>query len=377
MTESSFPWTTNGVGDGNAYSADFFTSMYEDIFNQFKSSRADASVIYDTGNGVDPALDVQETSPQSANVEVKSGSAIVNGKYYNSSTDETLPISANNDASGFDRIDTVVLEIDYVSQTVRLNVVTGTPSASPVAPTLTKTAVLYQVPIANVTAQNLFTVITNADIDNTVKEAAILWESEQGGTGIEGGYIAGDLIVSSGTNTLEILTDGGDYRYPIGNTSVGTQYVFGSQRASYVRYINSVTSDPVVSPVPINDSDDSEGNFRATISSNRFYPKARKLKISGALTYMNSNTTRFDNYLYLYDVNAAANITDIDGNLVRTQTSITNVNLADKTFIWQDQIVDFDGTEDVEIRIANTFVGFFASLTNASLVHFLSLRRVG
>ena len=218
MSEFSFPFTGGGSGDDGPYSASFFASILEGLFRQDPTARANASVLVGSGNGTDDALEVLETSPASTSVEVKSGKALVQGYYYHNDSDLTLTISANNDGSGYDRIDTIALEINFVAQTVRGIVVEGTPSGSPVAPTLTKNVSVYQVPIANVTAQNLFTTIVDADIDNTVREQAILWDAKQGGTGIEGGFVDRDMLYANGVDqfTTVNLPEG---HIPVGGSS--------------------------------------------------------------------------------------------------------------------------------------------------------------
>lgn len=206
MSEFSFPFTGGGGGDDGPYSASFFAAILEGLFRQDETARANASVLYGSGNGTDDALEVAQTSPASNQVEIKAGKALIQGYYYLNDSDLAITIPANNDGSGFDRIDTIVLEIDFISNTVRGDIVTGTAAGVPVPPTLTKTATLYQVPLANIDVANLFTTILDADIDNTVRQQGIIWDELQGGTGQEGGYVAGNLLVGSATDTLSILS---------------------------------------------------------------------------------------------------------------------------------------------------------------------------
>jgi hypothetical protein len=58
-----------------------------------------------------------------------------------------------------DRIDRVVLKLDMVNHTVTIEVVTGTPAASPVAPTLTNTTSVYYVKLAQVYVTHAVTTI--------------------------------------------------------------------------------------------------------------------------------------------------------------------------------------------------------------------------
>jgi len=84
------------------------------------------------------------------NVKVKSGQAMVRGHYYASTAEETLTITTPDATNP--RIDSVVLELDIVANSILLKVVAGTPDASPVAPTLTQSedGNVYQLLLANV-----------------------------------------------------------------------------------------------------------------------------------------------------------------------------------------------------------------------------------
>ena len=70
-------------------------------------------------------------------VEVEAGEAMVRGHYYTSDATESLSLTTA-DATD-DRIDTVVLRLDPVANTIVLAVRAGTPDAAPVAPTLVQT----------------------------------------------------------------------------------------------------------------------------------------------------------------------------------------------------------------------------------------------
>lgn len=113
------------------------------------------------GTSYDP-LSVQATNPVSANVEIQIGAALVNGRFYESTAAELLPVSAN--ASGNPRIDTVILRIDYVAQTTRLVIKQGTPAASPVAPTLQQDATYWEMPLANIAVANGFSTLAQTTI---------------------------------------------------------------------------------------------------------------------------------------------------------------------------------------------------------------------
>lgn len=82
-------------------------------------------------------------------VSVATGDAFVEGFFYRNDAALALTIATANATNP--RIDTVVVRLDRVANTATLAVVTGTPEASPVAPTLSTADSLYELPLANVT----------------------------------------------------------------------------------------------------------------------------------------------------------------------------------------------------------------------------------
>ncbi len=132
-------------------------------------------------DGFANGLAVAESSPQAATVDIATGAAFVGlddeMTFYTNTALDTKTIAAN--ASGNDRIDTIVVEVDLNSgvRTAVLKVVQGTPAGSPVAPTLTQTAILYQFPLADVEADNGFSVIADAKITDRRANAALLTTS--------------------------------------------------------------------------------------------------------------------------------------------------------------------------------------------------------
>lgn len=352
MVESSFPFSGTSPGDAGPYSASFFSEVMRALLGQ--DLYPDASVDVNSGDGTNAALNVEETAPASAQVRIREGNAFVNGYYYNNDAIPELALTIAANASGNPRIDVIALEVDFTNQEVRAIVVQGTPAGSPVAPSLTQDAAAWQVALAHVTVANGFATIVDADIDNTVREYARLLPVQEGGTGQGGGFVAGDLLVFNGVDSSAILTGGGDYRYPIGNTGESEDYVFASERRSYVRYVGSTSNDAAVTPVPIDDSDDSEGLFRAAVASNTFFPEANRVEITGLVSMAGlsgSNNTNLQ--AYLYDTNAAANILDVDGNEVKSSMAQLG-NLTQRNVTFVPQVVIFDGTEDVEVRLRGT-----------------------
>jgi len=81
-------------------------------------------------------------------VKIKSGTAWMRGVYAPNPAEVIEAISAAH--ATLNRIDRVALKLDTVNHTVAITVVTGTPGASPVAPTLTNTTSIYYVKLAQV-----------------------------------------------------------------------------------------------------------------------------------------------------------------------------------------------------------------------------------
>ena len=88
--------------------------------------------------------------------------------------DAPYPLTVSASEALLDRIDAVVLEINS-NANVRANaikIVKGTPSSSPAKPTLTKSELLNQYPLAYITVKKGTTSISQANIQNTVGTSA-------------------------------------------------------------------------------------------------------------------------------------------------------------------------------------------------------------
>lgn len=131
MAQSSFPWENVNTSE----------TQYSQLFRQLN-------------NGVNgtPDTDDLEVGPAFTGlaVEVQAGEAMVQGHYYISTTAEELALATADPTNP--RIDTVVLRLDPVANSIVLAVKTGTPAGSPVAPTLTQTLPygVFEFPLADV-----------------------------------------------------------------------------------------------------------------------------------------------------------------------------------------------------------------------------------
>lgn len=351
MAEFSFPFTGDAGGDDGPYAASFFAGMMSAVFGQDNTARNDASYILRTDNGTDDVLEVTETSPQSNEIEIKKGKALIKGYYYYNDSDLNIVVSANNNGSGFDRIDTVVLEIDFINQVVRAKIIEGTPAGSPVAPTLTKDATLWQVPLADILVQNLFTVIVNADIDNTVKIPYILWDVTQGGTGITG-VAVGELIAGTGTNTFGNVNPAINYGKLIGDTSEPTDMDWVEQRVGSVYGTSSTTLANGLGGTVINtDSKIDPAGLITLAGSNQFQVQAGDYEVFGFVNLIsNDGTTHRAVLWWLYNVTTTTIIAQSEAATVGMRDGASNVGVGTGTATMSPKFITSNGTDLFELR---------------------------
>ena len=99
------------------------------------------------GSAATPLLVTGDSSGM--NVKVAAGQAMVRGHYFLNDSQATVTIAAAH--ATLARIDSIVVNLDPSTNAATLAAVTGTPAASPVAPTLTQTdSGVYQLLLANV-----------------------------------------------------------------------------------------------------------------------------------------------------------------------------------------------------------------------------------
>jgi hypothetical protein len=351
MTEFNFPWSGETLGKAGPYSAALFAQYSEDLLAI--NGQANSGIIIGRGNGVDAPLDVQETSPASKSVRVRAGSAFVNGRWYYTDADVNVLISDNTDGSGFDRIDLLVLRSNSTTQVITPTIITGTPAGSPTAPLPVRSGAIYDIELAEVTAQNLFTTIVNADIDTSVQLIAPLWEETQGGTG-RNTYADGDILAADAADSLGVIpTLATNGAVLVRDSTQSPKYAWIDKRITRIYKSSNSSFEALANPIPIDGEDDLASNLRAVVSASRFYPNAGTYKIWG-WTLIQNFSAATENYLFLYDTNAAANVTDIDGELVRSVVRDTFVSAAMFHWAFFEQWVTFAGTENIEIRPVTT-----------------------
>lgn len=231
MAQTSGPWNGISVGDAGPYSDSEWWDIWSHIIG-YGANRNNAGIMRGTGLiqvvTRHESLRATVTSPVSAAVQIQIGGAIVDGTSYINDAAATLAIAAN--ASGNPRIDLIVLRKDYVAQTVRLAVKQGTPASPPVPQTLTQTAgVTWEIPIAEVRANNGFVTIAAADITNSAipanaPDALVIEVANGSGAVLEHGALVTWVSSPSGHNQVQTTTTANDPAVAgvmIGRTAAG------------------------------------------------------------------------------------------------------------------------------------------------------------
>lgn len=150
-------------------------SMFMGVASQPNQTSAGSLQVYGDSSGMQ--------------VKVRSGFAIVRGfAYQNTTNGQTVAISA---ASSSPRIDLIVLNLDPSTNSIVLQVVEGSPSATPVAPSLTQndTTGIYQMEIGRVLVPALATAIAPTDVTDTrpcLPVGAGVWTNAQRPAGVQG-----------------------------------------------------------------------------------------------------------------------------------------------------------------------------------------------
>ncbi|WP_035430852.1 hypothetical protein [Bacillus sp. UNC322MFChir4.1] len=81
-------------------------------------------------------------------VKVRSGATWIEGHYFKSDAEEIIPIATANATNP--RIDRVVIRLDWSTNKISLEVLQGTPAATPVAPALTQNTGRWEFPLAQI-----------------------------------------------------------------------------------------------------------------------------------------------------------------------------------------------------------------------------------
>ncbi len=108
-------------------------------------------------------MTVTVSDPPGMSIIVATGTAMVQGRFCENDAALTMTISTAH--STYARIDRVVVRLSAVSgRTIDIVVIAGTPAASPVAPALTQTSGIWEIPLAQIAVGAGVTSILTANI---------------------------------------------------------------------------------------------------------------------------------------------------------------------------------------------------------------------
>lgn len=116
------------------------------------------------GNGVfpNPTDGLQVVADSAMNILVKDGFGYINGYAFRNPADYQMTVQTADGSLG--RIDRVVLRWDLANRLMELAIKTGTPSSSPAAPALTRSADIYELALADISVAAGTTTITQSMI---------------------------------------------------------------------------------------------------------------------------------------------------------------------------------------------------------------------
>jgi hypothetical protein len=118
---------TNGDGDVYEYTSAEWSKLIEAM----------------TSNGV--SADSFTMTANGLTITVGGGTGFINGRYGYNDKSTTLTLTA--ESTSLQRIDRIVLELNVSNRTMELKIVKGTAASSAVAPSLTQTSLVYQLPL--------------------------------------------------------------------------------------------------------------------------------------------------------------------------------------------------------------------------------------
>lgn len=146
---NSYGYFWNSDGGDRVYDADSFAEWLQKFF----TTGVFTGELEVTADG------------SSMDVAVATGYVNIKGKtkIFDSSTTLTLDTADGT----YDRIDNIVVECNYSDREITIKAVSGTPAATPVAPTPTRDASAYQLVIAQVTVPAGAVVVSQANITDT------------------------------------------------------------------------------------------------------------------------------------------------------------------------------------------------------------------
>ena len=253
MTETYFPFDA-GAG----------SSIYEAQWGTMMRHVLSTGVIRSRQSAFDLNLLEVYADTSGMQVKVKTGSAFIDGFFYSTDAELTKSITAA-DATN-DRIDRVVLKLDRAANKISVVVLTGTPAASPVPPTLTQTLTgVYEMQLAQVLVGDNVSTINAGDVTD---------ERLFNDGGFDQRTITFPLI--DDLTTIEVDDPIGDYtfpvppeldRYEIIGTRASTQGTAGTTQSRFRLKKNGTSVNTVDMYVDANEKNSWEASTQSTLDS--------------------------------------------------------------------------------------------------------------
>jgi len=128
------------------------------------------------GNGVyaaDNSLQVTKADGENLTVQIGTGSAWIEGGFYNNSVALDLTLATAD--SAYPRYDAIVLRQSITDRKISAEIITGTPSSSPSVPSLTWTDDVQELQLCYITVAKSATYITDAEIHDTRATSTCGW----------------------------------------------------------------------------------------------------------------------------------------------------------------------------------------------------------
>ena len=144
----------NSVNGDRKYNADQMSEYFRGIINEGVYQHLDGGLAVTAGTGLA--------------VNVAAGRAIIQNRWVQNSATMSLTIAAASET--YARKDAVVIRLNWSSRSISIAVKTGTPAASPVAPSMTRNSTTYEMALAyvNVAANATSVTVTDKRSDSTV-----------------------------------------------------------------------------------------------------------------------------------------------------------------------------------------------------------------
>lgn len=142
----------NSVNRDRVYKAEDFASYFAAfIANGVFPNPSTGLQVLASGNGM--------------NLILKPGRGWIYGYYVTNDADHTLTLATADPV--LKRIDRVVMQLNYLNRNITISIKKGTPSATPVAPALTRNVDIYELALADITVNNGVLTVTQGSIVDT------------------------------------------------------------------------------------------------------------------------------------------------------------------------------------------------------------------